>query len=254
MTTDAFLSAKMPLVSQCGFTLRHNRQPGYASDWHRHDCAMLLWPQTGALESAWSRGEQGAQPAATISLTRGSAIFLPSETAHRTNASTARQQHGELYLAPELLRGFRREGAMRLDSATVAMLDALLSSTLKPQGVEHLVRAVLAQCAAARWVPLAPVRRSLVSRMIECFDAALEREDALPSVQDVACELGVSVRTLQRQCEAEIAATPVTVRRRMLANRARLLLQSGQTLAQVSRRLDFANSGHLTRLLKSASD
>jgi AraC-like DNA-binding protein len=254
MTTDAFLSAKMPLVSQRGFTLRHNCQPRYESAWHRHDCAMLLWPQTGALQSSWSPEAQGPRPAATISLTRGSAIFLPPDTAHRTAACTARQQHGELYLAPELLRGFRRQGAMRLDGATTAMLDALLAPTLQPQGAEHLVRAVLAQCAAARWLPLAPLRRSLVSRMIERFDAALEREDVLPSVLDVACELGVSMRTLQRQCEAEVAATPAAIRRRLLASRARLLLRGGQTLAQVSRRMDFANSGHLTRLLKSVSE
>lgn len=251
MTPDAFLSSKMPLVSQCGYSLRHNRQPQYESDWHRHDCAMLLWPQTGALESSWSREAQPLEPSATISLTRGSAIFLPPETAHRTIASTAWQQHGELYLAPDFLRSFRRQGAVRLDGATTAMLDALLSPTLQAQSAEHLVRAVVSQCAAARWLPLAPQRRSLVSRMIECFDHALEREEMLPSVLQVACDLGVSVRTLQRQCEMEAAATPVAIRRRLLAARARTLLHSGQTLAQVSRRLDFANSGHLTRLLKS---
>lgn len=254
MTPEAFLSSKMPLVTQCGFSLRLSRQPRYESDWHLHDCAMLLWPQTGALESSWSRDPQAPQPAATMSLTRGSAIFLPPGTAHRTTASTARQQHGELYLASELLRGFRRHGAMRLDGATMAMLDALLSLTLEPESAEHLVRAVLAQCAAARLLPLAPQRRSLVSRMIEHFDVAMEREVPLPSVLDVACTLGVSLRTLQRQCEAEAAASPVTIRRRLLAARARMLLREGQTLSQVSRQLDFANSGHLARLLKAVAD
>ncbi len=90
--------------------------------------------------------------------------------------------------------------------------------------------------------------------MVEHFDAALEREQPLPSLADVANRLGVSLRTLQRQCEAEAAATPVALRRRLLAARARLLLREGQSLAQVSRRLDFANSGHLARLLKAVAD
>lgn len=254
MTPEAFLSSKMPLVMQRGFALRHSRQPQYESHWHLHDCAMLLWTQTGALESSWSREPQTPYSAATISLTRGSAILLPPATAHRTTASTARQQHGELYLAPELLRGLRRHGAMRLDGATTAMLDALLSPTLEPQSAEHLVRAVVAQCAAARLVALAPLHRSLVSRMIECFDLALEREEPLPSALDVACSLGVSLRTLQRQCEVEAAASPVAIRRRLLVARARMLLREGQTLAQVSRRLDFSNSGHLTRLIRAVPE
>jgi AraC-like DNA-binding protein len=254
MTPDTFLSSKMPLVSQCGFSSRLSRQPRYESNWHVHDCAMLLWPQTGALESSWSRDPQAPQMAATMSLTRGGAILLPPGTAHRTTASTARQQHGELYLAPELLRGFRRHGAMRLDAATTAMLDALLSPTLDPRSAEHLVRAVVAQCATARLLPWEPLRRSLVSRMIEHFDVAMEREVPLPSVLDVACTLGVSLRTLQRQCEAEAAASPVAIRRRLLATRARMLLREGRTLSQVSRTLDFANSGHLTRLLKAVAE
>ena len=29
-----------------------SRQPHYAFHWHEHDCAMLLWPRAGALDSA----------------------------------------------------------------------------------------------------------------------------------------------------------------------------------------------------------
>jgi len=253
MPPEAFLSSKMPLIAQNGFSLRLSRQVRYESDWHVHDCTMLLWPQTGALESSWFCDPTSPQTAANMSLTRGCAILLPPGSAHRTSASTACQQHGELYLASDLLRGSRQHGAIRLDGATGAMLDALLSPSLGAQSAEHLVRAVLAQCAAARLLTLTPLRPSLVSRMIELFDGAIERELPLPSVQDVACTLGVSLRTLQRQCEVESAASPVTIRRRLLATHARRLLSEGQTLSQVSSRLDFANSGHLTRLLKAVA-
>ena len=46
------LSSKQGLIAQTGFALAASRQPRYAFQWHEHDCAMLLWPRAGALDSA----------------------------------------------------------------------------------------------------------------------------------------------------------------------------------------------------------
>lgn len=234
-----------------GYALRHNRQHLYESPWHMHDCAMLLWAQGGALESSWMDDADGRPLPATTSLTRGTAVFLPASTVHRTTALTSQQQHGELYLAPDLLRGFRRRGVVRLDGAVTSMLDALLAPALQQASAEHLVRAVVAQCAHAKPVAHTRHERSVISRMIEIFESALDAEDRLPSVADVAHTLGITMRMLQRQCEFEAKASPVSIRRRLLAARARNLMNDGLSLAQVSLKLDFANSGHLSRLLKS---
>ena len=49
-------------------------------------------------------------------------------------------------------------------------------------------------------------------------------------------------------------ASPVSIRRRLLAAHARALLSEGHSLARVSERLGFATSGHLSRLLRTAGE
>lgn len=253
MAIRTYLSAKLPLLSSRGYALRHSRQPRYECEWHLHDCAMLLWPQTGGLRSAWL--DDGAAPelvnAHGATLTRSSALLLPRSAAHHTRSSTPRQQHGELYLPPELLRGCTAFGALRLDGATLAMLDALLAPALEARSAEHLVQAIATQLRASRPVPLPSTAGSLPQRMQRLLALALSHGQPLPAVEAMACELGVSTRQLQRACQLELGASPVEVRRRALAARARALLAQGHSLSQASAQLGFATSGHLTRLLRA---
>ncbi|WP_114969417.1 helix-turn-helix domain-containing protein [Rhodoferax ferrireducens] len=251
MPVATSLSSKLGLVEQEGFALRQNRQAGYQFKWHTHDCAMLLWPQFGGLSTSWldQTGEQLSE-AHTVKLVRNAAILLPPNTAHRTTSVTGRQHHAELYLAPELLRNCRHSGAVLLDGAAVAMLDALVAPSLSRKSTTFLVSAIITQLASAR--PLAPAAGgpSLAQKMVRCFAKALQLEVLLPSVNAVASELGVSIRQLQRACKQEMLESPVTVRRRLLASQARrLMTEEGLSLADASERLGFSTSGHLTRLL-----
>ncbi len=246
------LSPKLPQLAAQGFALRHSRQPHYEFDWHVHDCAMLLWPRKGALQSAWQ--SEGAPVDAgfdQIRLARSQAILLPLATAHRTQSATQQQEHGELYLAPEIARACGTgRGAIRLDAAALSMLDALLAPALDPRAAEPLVLAVVRQIARAR--PLDVARpRSPARQMLARFAQALDWDEPLPSIDAIACELGTSTRQLQRVCQDEFGQSPVALRRQMLAAHARRLLATGLPLAQVSVQLGFATSGHLTRLLKS---
>jgi len=244
------LSPKLPLVAERGFALHESRQPHYSFDWHVHDCAMLLWPRQGGLQSSWIDAHE--DDARSARLARDGALLLPANTAHHTTSVTDRQHHAELYFAPELLRGAGHFGALRLDGATVAMLDALTAPALHPRSAEPLVRAIAAQLLATRPVPLAMDIAPLSGRMARQFAAALHEERPLPSVDAVACMLGVSTRQLQRACTQELGTSPVAVRRQLQAAHARALLQQGLPLAVVSTRLGFATSGHLTRLLRGA--
>ncbi|MBU1352678.1 MAG: helix-turn-helix domain-containing protein [Gammaproteobacteria bacterium] len=246
------LSPKLPQLAAQGFALRHSRQPHYEFDWHVHDCAMLLWPRKGALQSAWQA--EGAHSINAgfdqIRLARSQAIILPVSTAHRTQSATQQQEHGELYLAPEIARTCTGRGAIRLDAAALAMLDALLAPALDPRAAEPLVLAVVRQIARAR--PLDVARpRSPARQMLVRFAQTLEWNEPLPGIEAIACELGTSTRQLQRACQDELGQSPVALRRQMLAAHARRLLATGLSLAQVSVQLGFATSGHLTRLLKS---
>ncbi len=249
------LSSKLAATAGLGFALRQSRQPHYQFGWHEHDCAMLLWPQLGALDSHWQAepdtGPQGLQ------LVRRTALLLPAHAAHSTRAGTARQRHGELYLRPELLGSHQRYGAFRLDGAALAMLDALAAPALAPGGAESLVDALVAQLTArhpAQWlaVPTASTDATLPlsQRLLRCFARALAQELPLPAVEAVADELGVSLRSLQRACAAEQGQSPVALRRRLLATRARALLDRGMAPARAAQLLGFAHSGHLNRLLR----
>lgn len=255
MTVAAHLSSKLPLVAKTGFALGHSREPRYECEWHLHDCAMLLWPQLGGLKSAWlDDGATSLLDAHTARLTRKTAVLLPQSTAHHTIADTRRQQHGELYLAPELVRGLKQAAAIHLDGATMAMLDALLAPALAPRSAEALVRAIVMQLASVKPVALPLQRASLAQDMLRRLASALAWEQPLPSIDVLACELGVSTRQLQRACRQELGASPVVLRRRMLAAHARALLARGLPFAEVSAQLGFASSGHLGRLLRGAVD
>jgi AraC-like DNA-binding protein len=249
------LSPKLPQLAAQGFALRHSRQAHYEFDWHVHDCAMLLWPRKGALQSAWQ--EEGAFSAhagfAQMRLARSQAILLPVATAHRTQSATHQQEHGELYLAPEIARACSTgRGAIRLDGAALSMLDALLAPALDPRAAEPLVLAVVRQIARAQ--PLDVARpRSPARRMLARFAQALDWNEPLPGIDAIACELGTSSRQLQRACQDEFGHSPVALRRQMLAAHARRLLATGLPLAQVSLQLGFATSGHLTRLLNAVA-
>ena len=79
------------------------------------------------LYTSW-QDEEGARRRSR--LVRGQALLLPSHVEHSTRAESAAQQHGELYLAPELLRDCQAGGVLLLDGAAQAMLDALWLSLI----------------------------------------------------------------------------------------------------------------------------
>ncbi|MFP3700314.1 hypothetical protein SB758_33080, partial [Burkholderia sp. SIMBA_013] len=77
-------------------------------------------------------------------------LLLPSHVEHSTRAESAAQQHGELYLAPELLRDCQAGGVLQLDGAAQAMLDALWKPALSAAALPMLVEAFQTTPAALK--------------------------------------------------------------------------------------------------------
>lgn len=258
MNIQARMSPKLPLAAQAGFALRVDRQAPYAMQWHMHDCMMLLWPRSGALQSAWMDPQAGMAadtPAPAIlprrmTLARGYALLLPAATPHCTRSTTQRQQHGELYLTPEFVRNCAAHGLLRLDAASVSMLDALLAPAISMRSAALLVPAVVAQLAMSR--PAACPRPELPPsrRMATMFRQAIDDGHTPPTIEHIAGVLGVSTRHLQRCCQQEFAMTPVSLRRTLFVREIRRLLKAGYAPSNVSARFGFAHSGHLNRLLR----
>ena len=248
MSCNIPLSSKLGLIARDGYALAASRQPRYAFRWHAHDCAMLLWPRKGALDSAWEIG--GARQHGRF--TRGRALLLPAYVAHSTRSDSATQQHGELYLAPELLRDCEAWGALQVDGAAQAMLDALWAPALACRARPGLVRALVEQLADSRSAgPMPESPLLLAQRWLNLLDLAVREGRPLPGVAESAAWLGVSIRTLQRACLHTYGHAPVTLRRTCLARAARRKISMGESPARVSAELGFANSGHLGRLLKA---
>jgi AraC-like DNA-binding protein len=254
VSAEVFLSPKMPQVSRQGFLLCENHQAGYDSRWHLHDCAMLLWPRVGELRAAWLPDADRPEATSSAVLRRGTAMLLPAHAQHRTRGETRTHAHGELYLAHELLAPGWAAGVHQLDRAAVAMLDALAASAIRSDAAEHLVRAIVQQCSSAPRMACPTAPESVVQQMLRFIADALDREEGPPTIREVARRMGMSPRTLERHCEAQATASPVALRRALLAAHARARLREGDSLAQVSRRLNFANSGHLSRLLKQIAE
>ncbi|SAI69597.1 Adenosine deaminase [Bordetella ansorpii] len=252
MTHPVPLSSKQGLIARTGFALAASRQPRYAFHWHEHDCAMLLWPRAGALDSAW-RDEDGARR--RCRLVRGQALLLPSYVEHSTRAHSISQQHGELYLAPELVRACQAGGVFQLDGAAQAILDALWQPSLSSAAQPMLVAALISQLAASRRLHeqagAAQAPRPLSRQWMDLLKARLEAGQPLPAIAESANALGASTRTLQRDCQEVYGQSPVALRRRLLAQAARQRIAMGEPLARVSAELGFASSGHLGRLLRA---
>jgi len=252
MSRSVPLSSKQDLIAQTGFALAASRQPRYAFHWHEHDCAMLLWPRAGALDSAW-RDEAGARR--RCRLVRGQALLLPSHVEHSTRAESISQQHGELYLAPELLRACRAGGVLQLDGAAQAMLDALWKPALSASALPMLVEALITQLDATHRIhgqvltPQAPL--PLARQWLELLRERLEAGQPLPAIADSASVLGATTRTLQRACMEAYGQSPISLRRMVLAQASRQRLAMGEPAARVSAELGFSSSGHLGRLLRA---
>jgi len=248
------LSSKQDLIAQTGFALAASRQPRYAFHWHEHDCAMLLWPRAGALDSAW-RDETGARQ--RCRLVRGHALLLPSHVEHSTRAESVAQQHGELYLAPELLRACRAGGLMQLDGAAQAMLDALWMPALSPSALPALVTALITQLDASHRLQArthAQPPLPLAHQWMALLRQRLEAGQPLPAIADSAAILGATTRTLQRACIQSYGRSPIALRRLVLAQAARRRLALGEPVARVSADLGFSSSGHLGRLLRAVDE
>lgn len=255
MNQDPHLSPKLHLTAQHGFALHDSRQPGFQRAWHIHDCGMLLWPRMGRLKTVWNDASGGPDSSHAVSLARGTAVLLPASISHLTASERGRlQHHGELYLPPDRLPAGGRFGAMHLDAATIAMLEALLAPGISATSASWLVRAIVEQLTTSRPLAIPEEPASVTLRMVRRFHRALERDLPLPSIDTVANELGISIRHLQRACQIEFGVTPVALRRRILATHARALIAQGRSVASVSLDLGFSSSGHLHRLLREAGD
>jgi len=248
MTRTVPLSSKLDLIARTGFALSASRQPRYAFNWHEHDCAMLLWPRAGALDTAW-RDDDGARRGSR--LVRGQALLLPSHVEHSTRAQSISQQHGELYLSPDLLRACSAEGVLQLDGAAQSMLDALWKPALSARAQPALIAALIAQLDSSRPAPLAATPTHLARRWVDALRQQLDDGHPAPTVAESAIALGVSTRTLQRACLDAYGLAPVALRRILVAQIARHRIALGEAPARVSAELGFASSGHLGRLLRA---
>ncbi|HEY0201329.1 MAG TPA: helix-turn-helix transcriptional regulator [Burkholderiaceae bacterium] len=252
MTRPVPLSSKLELIAQTGFALAASRQPRYVFHWHEHDCAMLIWPRAGALDSAW-QDENGVRH--RCRLVPGQALLLPSYVEHSTRAESIAQQHGQLYLAPELLRTCQADGALQLDGAAQAMLDALWKPALSATAQPLLVKALIAQLDASHRLHaqthVLQTPLSLAHQWMELLLARLEEGQPLPPIAESASALGASTRTLQRACLEVYGQAPIALRRKVLAQAARQRIAMGEPVARVSAELGFSSSGHLGRLLRA---
>lgn len=248
------VSSKQGLLGRDGFLLTLNTQSRYRFGWHEHDCPMLLWSRAGDLRCHWLEpdGRQAPQTSSLV-LSPGMALLLPASTVHASQAGGRHQQHGQLYLAPSLLRDTGVGGAVWLDLPARQMLEALCQPALAPRAAPVLLRALLEQITAC---PVLPARQetmalSMPQRMLRIFAHSLAEGERPAGLQATAASMGVSVRSLQRQCLQELGSSPAQLRRQLLAQEVRRRLAAGDSLVQISLALGFASSGHVGRLLRA---
>lgn len=164
----------------------------------------------------------------------GCAAWIPARTRHAiTPTPTARARTLYIYSAATI----SRQKAAATDTCRVLTMTPLVRAIVdhvhQHGADQHLAAVVIDQLAAARELPLfQPTLSSPIARRI----AEMWSSDpaGTPRIRDLAAELRVSDRTLERAFVADAAMTPGEWRQRARIARAIALLAGGMDVKDVA--------------------
>jgi len=258
--TAALLMAHTHEIADGALVSKRNAAAGYASTWHRHDCAMLLLPVAGRLRSSDETSQD-------VLVRPGVFVWVPQGFTHQTVAQSSAQTHIALYIDTDffnmaLRAADTRPGAalagVRIASPSMAHFTGALNGFLSRGGNHGAATA----CAGA----LLHESARLISRQPGLQDtdrlerlATVEhaREILLSRLQEplrvdlLAQELKLSARQLQRIFKAETGMTLDACLARERIAQARQLLQSTElSIIAVGNAVGWSNPSYFSRCFR----
>ncbi|GGJ17077.1 AraC family transcriptional regulator [Neoroseomonas lacus] len=219
----------------------------YATDWHVHDCAMLLMPRAGSLRFALDsrgRSEHVLRP--------GEALVVTAGVGHRTRAGAAGHQHLVLYAADGKLAGWLpRSAGWRAGPLPPALLpllgyrDSLRRSDERARLVDQLILAEVADQG------LPALARDHGAALVRAVAAHLAAEPAgRHDLGALAARFGVSRRHLTRLFRNHFNEGIGAHLARIRVDAAARRLAAGADVTEAAGAVGVNSPSHLARLFR----
>ena len=220
--------------------------PDYATDWHAHDCAMLLLPRQGLMlfELEERRSPSPIRP--------GEALLVAPGMGHRTRAANAAHQHIALY-APgsRLTRWLNGRRGWHLGLLPPGMLPLLAYRDALPAGSERarLADHLLLEEAAQAGPEPAPAQHG--AAIAEAIAAHLRaRLHEAHALDDLARRFGLSRRQMTRLFHRHLGRSITNFLGEQRVKDAARRIGAGQGILAVTHAVGLASPSHLARLFR----
>lgn len=247
-------------ISDGALVPKRNAASGYASTWHRHDCAMLLLPVAGRLRSSDEISQD-------VLIRPGVFVWVPEGFTHQTLTQSSAQTHIALYIDTAFFNTALRAvnvkpgaglAGVRIASPSMthftAMLNGFLSSGAHHSGAMACAGALMHESARLisrqttlentekleRLATVEHAREILLSRLQEPL-----RVDAL------AQELKLSARQLQRIFKLETGMTlDAFLARERIAEARHLLESTPLSIIDIGNAVGWGNPSYFSRCFR----
>lgn len=232
-----------------------NLHDGYATNWHAHDCDMLLLPVSGRFDIVDAHGT-------ALQSTPGQFVWFAAGAAHVTAAQTLRQTHLAVYVDPDfwatLLRAHdverpvpgMRNGSAALSALTQRLMDEARSSTGGEEGAVYC-GALIMEAARLSASPAMTEQRTPLRLIADLLIQYIDSDLARPLSLDLFAEKHrMSRRHIERVFRAEFSMSPLEFQQVRRVERARYLLQTtDDSVLSVAQQVGWESGSYLSRVL-----
>ncbi|WP_131829810.1 helix-turn-helix domain-containing protein [Teichococcus deserti] len=219
--------------------------PDYATDWHIHDCAMLLLPRRGAL-LVELEGQRAASP-----LRPGEALLVSPGHGHRTRAGDAAHRHIVLYAPADRLGRWLQGRPWRrgLLPAAMAPLLAYRDALADDAGRARLADRLLLEEAAATGPDPAPAEHGadLAQAIARHLSSHLQAPQPLDAL---AARFGLSRRQMTRLFQRHHGRSIADHLGALRVQEAARRIAAGQAVLAAAHAVGLASPSHLARLFR----
>lgn len=220
--------------------------PGYVTDWHAHDCAMLLLPRHGLMLFEME-GQSTPAP-----IRPGEALLVAPGVGHRTRSANVAHRHIVLYApGPRLGRWTPARHGWHLGLLPPAMLPLLTYRDALPDGSgrARLAERLLLEEAVETGPEPAPAQHgaAVVQSIAEHLRARLHEPHAL---DDLATHFGLSRRQMTRLFRRHIGTSIADYLGALRVREATRRIAAGQGVLAAAHAVGLASPSHLSRLFR----
>ena len=221
-------------------------EPGYATSWHSHDCAMLLLPRRGTMlfELEGQHSFNAMCP--------GEALLIAPDIGHRTRAADAAHRHIVLYTPASRLRHWlpaRRDWHLcLLPTGMLTLLayrDSLEEGTARASLTERLL---LEEAAETGPEPAAAEHGAALTLAIASHLSV--RLSQTHTLDDLAARFCVSRRQMTRLFRRHIGTSIADHLGSLRVQEAARRIRAGQGVLAAAHGVGLTSPSHLARLFR----